>query len=108
MTPEGKVKEQIKEILDPFAPEVSYKMVIPNHMGNSTGMEDFTICAYGFYLAVEAKATRKDKLRPAQVSTKIDLEKAGGIYIIIHEDNIPFLRQVILALKARRAKLDER
>lgn len=56
MTPEGKVKKRIKEILD-AQPALRYEMAVLNGMGKPS--LDFTGCHRGDYFAIEAKAPGK-------------------------------------------------
>lgn len=56
------------------------------------GTADIHACINGRFVSIEIKANN-DKMRPAQWATKAEVEKAGGIYIIVSslEDVISFL-----------------
>ena len=74
MTPEGKVKEQLKRILKEA--EVYWHMPVQNGMGAPT--LDFICCYRGFYLAIETKAPGQ-KLTARQEITMGAIRKAGGV-----------------------------
>ena len=57
MTPEGKVKERIKKVLDLYAGRIYYNMPVP--YGYGAPMLDFVGCFYGKFFAIEAKAEGK-------------------------------------------------
>ena len=63
MTPEGKVKQQIKAILDAY--DVYYFMPHGGMFGN-IGVPDFICCYHGIFLGIEAKA-KGNKPSPRQV-----------------------------------------
>ena len=63
-TPEGKVKDQIKSVLNKFG--IYYFMPVQNGMGKP-GL-DFYCCYRGKFIAIEAKAPGK-KPTPRQLNT---------------------------------------
>lgn len=54
MTPEGKVKKEVKAFLDSLGEDCWYYMPIPMGYGKR-GVPDFIICYKGFFLAPETK-----------------------------------------------------
>ncbi len=58
MTPEGKVKNNIKIVLDKYKPFIYYYMPVPGGYGKST--LDYLGCFHGRYFAIEAKRPGKD------------------------------------------------
>lgn len=95
-TPEAKVKAKIKKILDEH--EVYYAMPVGSGYGRS-GVPDFLCCVEGKFLAIEAKATDKDKPTALQVREMKRIEMSGGLAVVIHEGNIGLLAGFITLRK---------
>ena len=78
MTPEGKVKEQIKKLLKKYG--VFYHMPVMNGMGKPT--LDFICCHNSRFIAIEAKAPgQKATLR--QELTMQEMRNAGAYVFLI-------------------------
>lgn len=73
LTPEGKVKAKVIKLLGKYG--VYRHMPVQNGMGAAS--LDFVCCHRGFFFAIETKAEGK-KLTPRQITTKSEMEKAGG------------------------------
>lgn len=90
MTPEGKIKQKVKELLKKYP--VWYTMTIPSAFGNSTGVPDFTcvvptqITGIGAAFFIETKAPGK-KPTPLQAKTMNDLERHGAKCFVVDSDN---------------------
>lgn len=80
MTPEGRVKQKVKDIIKAYKPHVYAHWPVLNGMGAPT--LDCIGCVNGEYFAVETKAEGK-KLTPRQEATVMELHKAGGRVFII-------------------------
>lgn len=85
MTPEGRVKAKINLYLstlrDPFGDSPAYvEMPVPTGYGKS-GL-DYTICFYGHFVSIEAKAPG-EYLTPRQRDTARRIYEAGGTVFII-------------------------
>ena len=78
MTPEGKVKEKVKKVLQ--AHGVYYHMPVQNGMGKPS--LDFVCCHEGRFLAIETK-TEKGDLTLRQKATIEEMQKAGAIVLVI-------------------------
>lgn len=85
MTPEGKIKEKVKRILD-GEEGVYYFFPAANGFGR-TAIPDIIICVRGKFLAVECKAGTKDAtaLQQRELSR---IKDAGGTGIVINETNV--------------------
>jgi hypothetical protein len=84
MTPEGKIKVEIKRILAEYS--VYYCMPAGTGYGHS-GIADFCCCINGHFLAIEAKAGSKQPTALQQQELdKVDA--AGGVAICINAENI--------------------
>jgi hypothetical protein len=81
MTPEGRVKEQVKNLLKEFG--VYYHMPVMNGMGAPT--LDFICCCNGRYLAIETKAPGKS-LTPRQAKTMGEITAAGGTAFMVDDE----------------------
>ena len=90
-TPEAKVKDQIKAILTTHG---AYRvMPVSNGMG-AHGIPDFLVCHCGRFIGIEAKA---GKNRPTllQESNMESIRRAGGVTLVINEDNMAELTELL-------------
>ena len=94
-TPEAKVKAKIKTILK--AHGAYYAMPIGTGLGNS-GVPDFLVCHNGKFLGIEAKAG-KGKTTALQEKDLRDIDRAGGLTLVITEENIDVLEMMLEAMK---------
>lgn len=78
MTPEGKIKEQVKKLLKAHA--VYYHMAVLNGMGAPS--LDFVCCHNGRYFAIETKAPGQ-KPTPRQKVTMADMAAAGAFVFVV-------------------------
>lgn len=83
-TPEAKVKAKIKRVLGEH--EAYSVLPVSNGMG-AHGIPDFLVCVRGRFLGIEAKAAGN---RPTdlQLSNLRRIEEAGGVALVINEDNV--------------------
>ena len=95
-TPEAKVKAKIKKILEENG--VYYAMPIGTGYGRS-GVPDFLCCVDGKFLAIEAKATDKDKPTALQMREMKRIEEAGGETIVIYAENVDKLGKVLTLVR---------
>ena len=94
-TPEAKVKAKIKAILK--AHGAYYAMPIGTGLGNS-GVPDFLCCVNGKFLGIEAKAG-KGKTTALQEKNLRDIDRAGGLTLVITEENLAVLEMMLEAMK---------
>lgn len=80
MTPEHKVKQIIKSLLDQYQENLYYYMPVPNGYGAAT--LDYLGCFHGFGFAIEAKTLGK-KPTPRQLGTIEDMHAAGMPVFVI-------------------------
>ena len=83
MTPEGRVKKAVKEILAAYAPLVAGRWPVQNGMGKP--MLDYVGCCCGLHFEIETKAKAKDMLTPRQQLTKEEMEAALGKVFVVRE-----------------------
>lgn len=91
MTPEGRVKKAIKELLK--ARGIYYYMPVSNGMGR-VGAPDILACWNGRWLAIEAKAPgKRNNTTPNQKRELAAIAAAGGIAIVV--DDISQVEEVL-------------
>lgn len=96
-TPEGKVKDRVKEILN-NTENCWYFLPVQNGMGQS-GIPDFICCVRGKFLAIETKSIHTSRKLTALQSRQIDLiNTASGTAVVINEDNIGDLERIVQGL----------
>jgi len=61
----------------------------------ASGHPDFVGCVYGVMFGIEAKATPKQKPRPLQLKRLEEIKRAGGVALIIHNENVDQLKQLL-------------
>lgn len=91
MTPEGKVKKQIKQILEEL--DVWFFMPPANGYGRA-GIPDFVGCLRGRFIAIEAKAG-KGTTTALQDREIRRIKDAGGFVLIVNETNLHNLKDLI-------------
>lgn len=97
MTPEGRVKAKVKKALKTLGTDCWQFM--PVQTGYGSPALDFLLSVRGRFVAIETKAPGK-KLTPQQETTKAAIETAGGIVLIVwDEDTLAIAMKIILALE---------
>jgi len=98
VTPEGKVKDKAKHILDKIG--AYYFMPSTGGYGRS-GIPDIVGCLNGVFFAVECKANGG---RPTALQLReIDrINVAGGFAIVVDEDNVTLLESLSKLLGERQ------
>lgn len=76
MTPEGKVKQELRDYLDSLGKDCWYYMPVPMGYGKR-GVPDFIICYKGFFFAPETKRAG-GKSEPWQEREQKNISAAGG------------------------------
>lgn len=84
MTPESKIKNRVKKILDELG--VYYFMPATGGYGRS-GIPDIVGCYKGVFFAIECKAGRGTTTALQERELK-RITNAGGIAWVVNEDNI--------------------
>lgn len=95
MTPEGRVKAKVKKVLGSY-PEDCFAFM-PVQTGYGRQGLDWFLCFCGRFVAIETKADASKKLTPNQIQTKAAIERAGGIVMVVYDDD---------TLELLRAKLN--
>jgi hypothetical protein len=80
-TPEGKVKERIKKLLNEC--NIYYVMPVTSGYGNS-GAPDFLICMKGTFVGVECKAGKNRMTKLQELNSEKILD-SGGLFFLVTE-----------------------
>lgn len=84
MTPEGIVKNKVKKFLKDRM--ISYRMIIPSPLGNSSGMSDFIgLLPTGRFIAIETKS-EKGRLTSLQKKFLDEVKANKGLAFVIRND----------------------
>lgn len=86
MTPEGAVKQKVKNLLDGYKPDCWYFLPAARAYG-SAGVPDFIGVFMGRMFAVETKAG-KNKPTTMQVRQMDRIRQAGGKVFVIYGTNV--------------------
>lgn len=91
-TPEGKVKDAVRKILNSM--DVYHFMPPGNGFGRA-GIPDIIGCADGKFIAIECKAG-KGKTTALQARELEWIAETGGFTFVAREDNLDELKQLLL------------
>lgn len=91
MTPEAKVKKEIVAVLKEHGAYYFYP--VTGGFGRS-GVPDIIVCHRGRFIGIECKAG-KNKPTPLQEKNLQDIEVAGGIAMVVNEDNIADVKKCL-------------
>lgn len=91
MTPEGKVKKKVLDLLTKNG--AYYVMPVTGGYGRS-GVPDVIACLLGSFIAIECKSG-KNLPTALQLKAINDIRSAGGRALVINEDNLEDLEFVI-------------
>jgi Holliday junction resolvase len=95
MTPEGRVKEQVKKVLKTHG--IWYFMPAANGYGK-VGVPDFICCWRGRFLAIETKAPGKRDATTANQKVQIgEIQKSEGWALVV--DDVAQLNEFINHVK---------
>ena len=91
MTPEAKVKAKVVKMLKEHG--VYYFYPVTGGFGRS-GIPDVICCVTGCFIAIECKAG-KNKPTPLQEAEMKKITAAGGVAVVINEDNLDDLKRIL-------------
>jgi Holliday junction resolvase len=84
MTPEKKVKNAVKKILDRHG---VYYFFPATHGYGSSGVPDIVVCANGKFLAIECKAGRNTTTALQDIVIE-RIRASKGVALVVNEDNV--------------------
>lgn len=91
LTPEAKVKKGVRQVLDELG--AYYVMPVTGGYGKQ-GAPDFLVCHEGSFFGIETKAG-KGKLTALQELNLKNIVQAGGVALVIREDDVRFLKSLL-------------
>ena len=91
MTPEGKVKKQVKKILDDLG---AYHFSPMTAGFGRSGVPDIIACYKGKFIGIECKSG-DNKPTLLQLRNIEDIKRNQGLAIVINEDNIESLLALV-------------
>jgi Holliday junction resolvase len=94
LTPEGKVKAKVTKIL---REEGVYYFFPATHGYGRSGVPDIVCCVAGKFLGIECKAG-KNKPTALQVHEIEQIRRAGGMAVVVNEDNWDSVRELLRSL----------
>lgn len=96
LTPEGKVKQGVKKLLDAFAETHPLYYFFPPANGyGRQGIPDVIVCVDGKFLAIECKAG-KGTTTALQEKEMAKIRAANGVTMVVREDNLTKLHAYLL------------
>lgn len=103
MTPEGKVKKKVVEILQKYG--AYYFSPVTGGFGRS-GVPDIVACFGGTFIGIECKAG--NNLPTAlQKQNLVQIQKNGGIAVVVNENDVNNIEQMLKQLKEKTSELDQ-
>jgi hypothetical protein len=99
LTPERKVKDKVVAALKKHG---AYYFSPPSNGFGRAGVPDIIVCLHGWFVAIECKAGN-NKPTPLQLRELNNIEKAGGIAMVINETNIHLVDDVMQRIKEHHA-----
>jgi hypothetical protein len=95
MTPEAKVKKKVRALLEKHG--AYYAMPATGGYGAS-GVPDFLVCHHGRFIGIETKAG-SNKPTALQLNNMKQIERAGGVTLVINEDNLNDLVKLLESIQ---------
>jgi hypothetical protein len=96
-SPEKKVKQKVRAILDSFG-AVSFMPMSGGY--SAAGTSDIVACYLGKFIAIETKATAKDKATALQRLFARSVHNADGVVMLIHADNTHLVGETLQRVRA--------
>ena len=93
-TPESKVKAKVRKHLEGVG--AYYVMPVTSGYGRQ-GAPDFLVCYHGKFIGIECKANG-GKTTALQEKNLRQIEDAGGIAMVVNEDNIESVAMILSLL----------
>lgn len=94
-TPESKVKAKAVAILKELE---AYYFFPATHGYGRSGVPDIVACYYGRFIGIECKAG-KNQPTALQIREMNDIMNAGGISILVNEENLMLLSGILKSLR---------
>jgi len=92
MTPEGKVKKVVRKYLDEL--DYCYYFMPATGGYGKSGVPDIVGCYNGTFFGIELKAGN-NKPTPLQEKNLLQIKIAGGIALVVNEDNMHNIEKLL-------------
>lgn len=99
MTPEAKVKQRVRKILDRIG--AYYFLPVSNGMG-VMGVFDIVCCINTIFVGIECKSDAKKKPTPLQTRNAERAKQAGAVVFLAHIDNLTELEDTLNTIKEEK------
>jgi hypothetical protein len=99
-TPESKVKASVTKVLKQYN---VYHFFPPSNGFGRSGIPDIIACCFGRFIAIECKAG-KGKATALQLRELSRISNAGGVALIIRENNIDVVEQLFNQMEKDHAR----
>jgi hypothetical protein len=107
LTPEGKVKKHITDMLKAYGKDVYYFMPSANGFGKA-GVPDIVVCVYGVFVGIEVKADKRMNPPTAlQEKNLNEIVAARGASLVIDANDLDFLNGFLGRVIAGRKDLEK-
>lgn len=96
-TPEGKVKQRVREVLQEFK---AYTVMPATWGYGASGVPDFIVCYESMFIGIEVKSNKTSHpLTPLQQRNIQEIRRAGGYALVVDESNIDELRDLLTEIR---------
>lgn len=102
-TPEGRVKQKVRDILDLY-PRMYYYM--PVQMGYGQAVLDFIGCYNGLYFSIETKVEGKKPTARQDATIAIMRDAGATVFVITGLSDVPGFEALIYWLSSNRPSYD--
>ena len=91
LTPEGKVKKQVRQVLDGLG--AYYVMPVTGGYGKQ-GAPDFLVCYQGKFFGIETKAGKGKTTALQELNLKKIID-CGGVALVVREEDVKYLKSLL-------------
>ena len=91
MTPEGKVKKAVRQVLDALG--AYYVMPVTGGYGKQ-GAPDFLVCLHGNFIGIETKAGKGKTTALQELNLKKIID-CGGVALVVREEDVKYLPSLL-------------
>lgn len=102
MTPEGKVKKRVRDILNAFcANNAGYYFSPPANGYGRQGIPDVICCIQGRFVAIECKAGKGMTTELQDRELRL-IRDSGGLTFLINENNVDTLHAYLILIRGNQ------
>jgi hypothetical protein len=86
MTPEGKIKKKLDDVLRPLRKRGVWYYKPQAGMFGASGIPDYILCVAGTFVGIECKADKSKKMTLLQAQCGSKIEIAGGKFFLVYDE----------------------